>query len=167
MKYSVRTWWENFHIFVLWTPNWCNFADSLCKHLHILCEYLLTRLRTATRYVWCPFSRFNGIHTNIITIWNYNFTLHTILYLHIPPSSPSSSSLSSSSSSSSPSSFIWHHLHHHRHCLSRHMATQIVVNITSGTGLLLDGTKPLHEPLLTYHQRYSIAFIWELSPGAP
>ena len=33
----------------------------------------------------------------------------------------------------------------------RHMATEIWVNIGSGNGLLPDGTKPLPEPMLTYH----------------
>ena len=33
-----------------------------------------------------------------------------------------------------------------------HMATQIWVNIGSGNGVLHDGTKPLLEPMLTYHQ---------------
>ena len=33
-----------------------------------------------------------------------------------------------------------------------HMATKIWVNIGSGNGLLLDGTKPLPESMLTYHQ---------------
>ena len=32
------------------------------------------------------------------------------------------------------------------------MATEIWVNIGSGNGLLPDGTKPLPEPMLTYHQ---------------
>ena len=32
------------------------------------------------------------------------------------------------------------------------MATEKLVNIGSGNGLLLDITKPLHEPVLTYHQ---------------
>ena len=31
------------------------------------------------------------------------------------------------------------------------MATEIWVNIGSGNGLLPDGTKPLPEPMLTYH----------------
>ena len=31
------------------------------------------------------------------------------------------------------------------------MATEIWVNIGSGNGLLPDGTKPLPEPILTYH----------------
>ena len=31
-------------------------------------------------------------------------------------------------------------------------ATEIWVNIGSGNGLLPDGTKPLPEPILTYHQ---------------
>ena len=33
-----------------------------------------------------------------------------------------------------------------------HMAPEILVNIGSGNGLLPDGTKPLPEPMLTYHQ---------------
>ena len=33
-----------------------------------------------------------------------------------------------------------------------HMATENWVNIGSGNGLLPDGTKPLPEPMLTYHQ---------------
>ena len=32
------------------------------------------------------------------------------------------------------------------------MATQILVNIGPGNGLLPDGTKPLPEPMLTYHK---------------
>ena len=36
--------------------------------------------------------------------------------------------------------------------LWRHMASWIWVNIGSGNGLLPDGTKPLPEPMLTYHQ---------------
>ena len=32
------------------------------------------------------------------------------------------------------------------------MATQVSVNIGSGNGLLHNGTKPLPEPMLTYHQ---------------
>ena len=35
---------------------------------------------------------------------------------------------------------------------ARHMALEILVNIDSGNGLLPDGTKPLSEPMLTYHQ---------------
>ena len=35
----------------------------------------------------------------------------------------------------------------------RHMARYIWVSIGSGTGLLLDGTKPLSEPLFTYIQK--------------
>ena len=27
--------------------------------------------------------------------------------------------------------------------------------------LLLEGTKPLHEPILTYHQRGPVAFTWD------
>ena len=33
-----------------------------------------------------------------------------------------------------------------------HMATEIWVNIGSGNGLLPDGTEPLPDPMLTYHQ---------------
>ena len=40
------------------------------------------------------------------------------------------------------------------------MATQIWVNIASGNGLLPDGTKPLPEPMLTYHQEGPVAFTW-------
>ena len=35
---------------------------------------------------------------------------------------------------------------------------EIWVNIGSGNGLLPDGTKPLLEPVLTYHQICSVAF---------
>ena len=38
------------------------------------------------------------------------------------------------------------------------------VNIGSGNGLLSDVTKPLPEPMLTYHQRCSLAFTWEQFP---
>ena len=41
------------------------------------------------------------------------------------------------------------------------MATVILDNIGSGNGLLPDGTKPLPEPMLTYHQRGSVAYFWE------
>ena len=34
----------------------------------------------------------------------------------------------------------------------RHMATEVWVNIGSGNGLMPDGTKPLPEPMLNYHQ---------------
>ena len=40
------------------------------------------------------------------------------------------------------------------------MATETWVNIGSGNGLLPDGTKPLLEPMLTYHQKGLVAFIW-------
>ena len=33
-----------------------------------------------------------------------------------------------------------------------HMALENLVNTGSGNGLLPDGTKPLTEPMLTYHQ---------------
>ena len=32
------------------------------------------------------------------------------------------------------------------------MASAILVNTNSGNGLLLDGTKPLSEPVLTHHE---------------
>ena len=32
------------------------------------------------------------------------------------------------------------------------------VNIGLGSGLLLDSSKPLPEPMLTYHQKCSVAF---------
>ena len=35
---------------------------------------------------------------------------------------------------------------------SRHMGKEIWVNIGSGNGLLPDGTKPVPEPMLIYHQ---------------
>ena len=40
------------------------------------------------------------------------------------------------------------------------MVTWIWFNICSGNGLLLDGTKPLPEPVLTYYQSGSVAFNW-------
>ena len=42
----------------------------------------------------------------------------------------------------------------------RHMALKILVNNGSGNDLLPNGTKPLPEPMLTYHQLGSVAFIW-------
>ena len=41
------------------------------------------------------------------------------------------------------------------------MVTKIWVNIGSGNGLLPDGTKPLPEPMLTYHQSGQVAFIFK------
>ena len=38
------------------------------------------------------------------------------------------------------------------------MATEIWVNLDSGNGLLPDGTKPLPEPVMAYHQRWSVVF---------
>ena len=41
------------------------------------------------------------------------------------------------------------------------MATENWVNIGSGNGLLSDGTKPLPEPMLTYHQYDLVTyFFW-------
>ena len=39
------------------------------------------------------------------------------------------------------------------------MATEIWPNIGSRNGLLPDGTKPLHEPMLTDHQWSPVTFI--------
>ena len=41
------------------------------------------------------------------------------------------------------------------------MATEIWVNIGSGNGLLPNGTKPLPEPMLTYHKYGPVTLIWE------
>ena len=38
------------------------------------------------------------------------------------------------------------------------LSDEIWVNISSANGLLPDGTKPLPEPILTYHQRDALAF---------
>ena len=40
------------------------------------------------------------------------------------------------------------------------MATQILVSIDSGNGLLPDGAKPLPEPMLTYRKYRPVTFIW-------
>ena len=40
------------------------------------------------------------------------------------------------------------------------MTTEILVNIGSVNGLLPDGTKPLPEPMLTYHHWDTVTFIW-------
>ena len=42
------------------------------------------------------------------------------------------------------------------------MALEILVNTGSGNGLLPDGTKPLPEPMLTYHQLVPVAFIYDI-----
>ena len=42
------------------------------------------------------------------------------------------------------------------------MATQIWVNIGTGNDLLPDGTKPLPEPMLTYHKYGPVAITQEL-----
>ena len=42
----------------------------------------------------------------------------------------------------------------------QHMATENWVNIGSGNGLLPDGTKPLPQPMLTYHQKGVVTFFW-------
>ena len=42
----------------------------------------------------------------------------------------------------------------------RHMATWIEVNTGSGNGLLPDGIKPLHEPMLTNDEWGIVAFTW-------
>ena len=40
------------------------------------------------------------------------------------------------------------------------MALEIFVNTGSGDGLLPDGTKPLAELMLIYHQQGPVEFIW-------
>ena len=40
------------------------------------------------------------------------------------------------------------------------MTSKIWINVGSGNGLLPDDTKPLPEPMLTYHQLGPIKFIW-------
>ena len=40
------------------------------------------------------------------------------------------------------------------------MASEILVNIGSGNGLVPNGTKPIPEPVLTYHQWGPATFIW-------
>ena len=40
------------------------------------------------------------------------------------------------------------------------MATKIWVNIDSGNGLLPDSTKPLPEPMMTYHKYGPVTLIW-------
>ena len=47
------------------------------------------------------------------------------------------------------------------------MATEIWVNISSGNGLLPDGTKPLLEPMLTDHQCRAVTFIFIISQEMP
>ena len=46
------------------------------------------------------------------------------------------------------------------------MATEIWVNIGSGNRLLPDGTKPLPEPMLTYHQRHSFEVNFTIDTSA-
>ena len=41
-----------------------------------------------------------------------------------------------------------------------HIATWNLFNIGSGNSLLPDGTNPLPEPMLTYHQQGFVAFTW-------
>ena len=43
----------------------------------------------------------------------------------------------------------------------RHMSTEIWVNMGSSNGLLPGGTKPLPEPMLTYHQWGPKTFTWK------
>ena len=42
------------------------------------------------------------------------------------------------------------------------VASEILVNISSDNGLLPGGTKPLPEPVLSYHQNYFVAFPLEV-----
>ena len=44
------------------------------------------------------------------------------------------------------------------------MVTEICINIGSGNGLLPDGTKPLPEPMLTYHQWGPVTITWGQFP---
>ena len=41
-----------------------------------------------------------------------------------------------------------------------HMALDILVNTGSSNGFVPDGTKPLPEPMLTYHSGGLVAFTW-------
>ena len=43
--------------------------------------------------------------------------------------------------------------------LGRHMTSKIWINIGLGNSLLRHGTMPLSEPMMTYHQTYSVAVI--------
>ena len=43
--------------------------------------------------------------------------------------------------------------------VTQYGATEILVNIGSGNGLLPDGIKPLPEPVLTYHQYGPVTII--------
>ena len=45
------------------------------------------------------------------------------------------------------------------------MASEILVNIGSGNGLLPDGTKPLPEPMSIFHQRSFVAFMFNEFKG--
>ena len=46
------------------------------------------------------------------------------------------------------------------------MARYIWVGIGSGTGLLLDGTKPLSEPFFTYMQKSPVTVIRQIPPSS-
>ena len=46
------------------------------------------------------------------------------------------------------------------------MVSENLVNIDSGNDLLIDGTKPLAEPVLTYHQWGSAVSILKFTGGA-
>ena len=55
--------------------------------------------------------------------------------------------------------FMWYHSNELIVAYWRQMATEIWVNIGSGNSLLPDGTKPLHEPMLTNPQWSPVTFI--------
>ena len=55
--------------------------------------------------------------------------------------------------------FMWYHSNELIVAYWRQMATEIWVNIGSGNSLLPDGTKPLHEPMLTDPQWSPVTFI--------
>ena len=46
------------------------------------------------------------------------------------------------------------------------MSTKVWVNIGSGNGLMPDGTKPLPEPMLTYHSDIHLTAISQEMPQA-
>ena len=55
----------------------------------------------------------------------------------------------------------WQLLYHQwRLKLTNIMASRVFVKIGSGNGLMPNGTKPLPEPMLTYHQYDHVAFTW-------
>ena len=76
-----------------------------------------------------------ALYWNIVWVSN---TLLRIIYWHTP--------------------FTLIHLGHRD---ARHMMTYILVDIGSDEGPFADGTKPLPEPMPTYHQRCTLVFTWQ------